>query len=128
MDEQLDGQRPRATIIQLLEDHESKLEDNPTRIKFKCSLNNYQQEDIITYNRMLEYITRDEDSDITWKFRRIISHEGPKQGSQYDLLIEWENGEITKEPLKVIAIDDPVTCAIYVRENGLLDKPVWKQF
>jgi hypothetical protein len=32
MDEQPDGQRPRATIIQLLEDHESKLEDNPTRI------------------------------------------------------------------------------------------------
>jgi hypothetical protein len=49
MDEQPDGQRPRATIIQLLEDHESKLEDNPTRIKFKCSLNNDQQEDIIMY-------------------------------------------------------------------------------
>jgi hypothetical protein len=128
MDEQPDGQRPRATSIQLLEDHESKLEDNPTRIKFKCSLNNNQQEDIITYNRMLEYITMDEDSDITWKFRQIVSHEGPKQGSQYDLLIEWENGEITKEPLQVIGTDDPVTCAIYARENGLLDKPRWKRF
>jgi hypothetical protein len=32
MDEQPDGQRPRATVIQLLKDHESKLEDNPTRI------------------------------------------------------------------------------------------------
>jgi hypothetical protein len=46
MDEQPDGQRPRARIIQLLEDHESKLEDNPTRIKFKCSLNNDQQENV----------------------------------------------------------------------------------
>jgi hypothetical protein len=43
-------------------------------------------------NRMLEYITRDEDSNITWKLRRIVSHKVPKQGSQYDLLIEWENG------------------------------------
>jgi hypothetical protein len=43
-------------------------------------------------------------------------------------LIEWENGEITKEPLKIIAADDPVSCAIYVRENGLLDKPGWKRF
>jgi hypothetical protein len=60
MDEQSDGQRPRATITQLLEDHESKLADNPTRIKFKLSLNDDQQEDIITYNKMLEYITRDE--------------------------------------------------------------------
>jgi hypothetical protein len=82
MDKQSDGQRPtRATITQLLEDHESKLEDNPTRIKFKLSLNNDQQEDIITYNKMLEYITKDKESDITWKFRRIISHEGPTQGS-----------------------------------------------
>jgi hypothetical protein len=50
------------------------------------------------------------------------------QHFQYDLLIEWENGEITKEPLKVIATDDPVTCAVYARENGLLDKTGWKQF
>jgi hypothetical protein len=89
MDKQSDGQRPRATITQLLQDHESKLEYNPTRIKFKLSLNNDQQEDIIMYNKMLEYITRDEESDITWKFRQIVSHEGPTQGSQYDLLVEW---------------------------------------
>ena len=70
---------------------------------------------------MLEYITKDEESDITWKFRRVISHEGPTQGSQYDLMIEWENGDITKKPPKVIATDDHVICAIYARENGLLD-------
>jgi hypothetical protein len=35
MDKQSDGQWPRATITQLLEDHESKLEDNPTRIKIQ---------------------------------------------------------------------------------------------
>jgi hypothetical protein len=29
MDKQSDGQKPRASIIQLLEDHESSLEDNP---------------------------------------------------------------------------------------------------
>jgi hypothetical protein len=126
MDKQSDGKRPRATITQLLEDHESKLEDNPTRIKFKLSLNNDQQEDIITYNKMLEYITKDKEFYITWIFRQIVSHEGPTQGSQYDLMIECENGEITKEPLKVIATNDPVTCAIYARENGLLDKPGWK--
>jgi hypothetical protein len=69
MDQQSDGQRPRAANTQLLEDHESKLEDNPTRIKFKLSLNNDQHEDIIMYNKMLEYITKDKESDITWKFR-----------------------------------------------------------
>jgi hypothetical protein len=113
MDKQADGQKPTATIIQLFEDHESSLEDNSTRIKFKVSLNKDQQEDIITYNKMLEYITKDKESDITWRFRLIVSHKGPTQGSQYDLLIEWENGEMTKEPLKIIAADNQVTCAIY---------------
>jgi hypothetical protein len=59
---------------------------------------------------MLEYITKDEESDIMWKFRQILSHE--VQGSQITRSIEWENGEIAKEPLKIIAADDPVTCAI----------------
>jgi hypothetical protein len=43
-------------------------------------------------------------------------------------LIECKNGEITKEPLRIIAADDPVTCAIYARENGLLDQPGRKRF
>jgi hypothetical protein len=42
-----------------------------------------------------------------------------------NVLIEWENGEITNEPLKVIAADN---CAIYAHENNLLDKPGWKRF
>jgi hypothetical protein len=118
MDKHPEGQRPRGTLVQM---HESSLEENLTRIKFRVSLNNDQQEEIITYNKMLEYITKDEEYDITWKFRCIVSHE--TQGSQHTLLIEWENGEITKEPLTIIVIDVPVTCAIYARENGLLDQP-----
>ena len=43
-------------------------------------------------------------------------------------MIEWENGEITTEPLQAIAKDDPVTFAIYARENELLNTPGWKQF
>ena len=67
---------------------------------------------------------------MVWKFQRIVSHQGPLlpnhpdyKGSTYNVMIEWENGEITSEPLQVIAKDDPVTCAIYARENGLLDTP-----
>jgi hypothetical protein len=87
MDEQSDGQKARGKIVQLIEDHESSLEDNPTRIKFRVSVNNNKAEEIIMYNKMLEYITKDEESDIMWKFQRIISHE--VQGSQITLLIQW---------------------------------------
>jgi hypothetical protein len=106
MDEQEDGQKHRGRIVEFIEDDESKVEDNPTRIKFRVSVNEDKAEEIITYNKMLEYITKDEESDIQWKFRRIVSHE--YKGSQWNLLIEWEVGEITSEPLQVIAVDDPV--------------------
>jgi hypothetical protein len=53
MDEQPDGQRARGKIAQLIEDHESSLEDNPTRIQFRVAVNNDKAEEIITYNKML---------------------------------------------------------------------------
>jgi hypothetical protein len=126
MDEKEYGQKHRGRIVELIEDHESLLEENPTRIKFRVSVNNDKAEEIITYNKMMEYITKDEDSDIMWKFKRIVFHE--KKGSQVNVLLEWENGEITSEPLKVVAADDPVTCAIYARDNDLLNQPGWKRF
>ncbi len=43
-------------------------------------------------------------------------------------MIEWENGEVTSEPLSIIVADDPATCAIYSRENNMLDLDGWKQF
>jgi hypothetical protein len=43
-------------------------------------------------------------------------------------MVEWDNGETTMEPLQIIAKDDPVTCAVYAKDNGLLDTTGWKQF
>jgi hypothetical protein len=43
-------------------------------------------------------------------------------------MIEWENGEITSEPLSILAADDPVSCALYARDNDLLDRDGWKRF
>jgi hypothetical protein len=68
-------------------------------------------------------------ADIVWSFKFIVRHQGPLictdpnyKGSKYNVLMEWENGEITEEPLAIIAADDPVTCAIYAKGKGLLDK------
>ena len=130
-----DGQQFRARIVELLEDHESKLEDNPTRIRFKVKYDTNQVEEIFTYNQILDHIMKDEESEIVWKYKRIASHQGPLSadhpdynGSIYNVMVEWENGEITAEPLKVLAADDPVSCAIYARNNNLLHLPGWKRF
>ena len=135
MDKQVDGQQFRAQSVKLIDDHKSQLENDKNRIKFLLSLDDDTREEVITYNQLLDYLAKDKDNDIVWKFQRIVSHKGPLtpnhpdyNGSIYNVMIEWENGEITSEPLQVIAKDDPVTCAIYAKENGLLDLPGWKQF
>ena len=48
--------------------------------------------------------------------------------SRINVMIEWENGEITSEPLSIIGANDPVTCANYARDNNLLDTPGWSRF
>ena len=67
-----------------------------------------------------------------YRFRAIIGHQGPLlaldrdwKGSKYNVQVEWETGEITFEPLSIIAADDPVTCASYAKENDLLALEGW---
>ena len=69
------------------------------------------------------------------KFRALIGHQGPLKptdpnwkGCKYNVLVDWETGEKTYEPLSVLAADDPVTCALYAKENDLLHIDGWKRF
>ena len=41
-------------------------------------------------------------------------------------MVGWEDGSKTYEPLSQMIADDPVTCALYAKEQGLLDKTGWK--
>ena len=68
-----------------------------------------------------------------YKFNCIKDHRGPYTssdpeylGSSYNLLIEWETGEITWEPLSNIIASDPYTCAIHAKRHNLLNTPGWK--
>jgi Reverse transcriptase (RNA-dependent DNA polymerase) len=135
MNTQPDGQQFRARIVKLIEDHDYKLENNKDRIKFLLSVNEDTSEEVITYNQLLDYLAKEDNNDIVWKFKSIILHQGPVspthpdyKGSMFNVIVEWENGETTAEPLQIIAKDDPVTCAVYAKENGLLNTPGWKQF
>ena len=42
-------------------------------------------------------------------------------------MVEWETGEITDEPLSLIAADDPVTCDEYAKKHDLLHLDSWKR-
>ena len=132
-----DGQRFRVRIVEALDKHDDKTFSDPKHIEFRVSVNEDQYEEILSYNDIVDYITKDEEleSERIWKFKRITAHEGPLKssdphykGSAWNVMIEWENGEITTEPLSIIAADDPVTCAIYARDHNLLELDGWKRF
>ena len=49
-----------------------------------------------------------------------LQHQIQIGSSKYNVQVGWETGEITFEPLSIIAADDPVTCAAYAKEHDLL--------
>jgi hypothetical protein len=136
MNEQEDGKRFHAQLIRAIEDAEAKLSTNPTRVQFTSFVNDDEFEEILSYNEVLNHIeSHDYNKEVIWKFCQIVAHEGPLKpsspswkGSTYNVMIEWEMGEVTTEPLTITAADDPVTCAIYALENDVLDLPGWRQF
>jgi hypothetical protein len=117
--------------MEFIQDHEHDLKLSDDHHKFRISINDDKYMETIMYNEIMDFIKKNEDNDdIVWRFKCIIGHEGPLihtdpnyKGSKYNVLMEWENREITKEPLAIIAADDPaVTCSINAKEKGLLDK------
>ena len=121
------GERHMAKVIDI-DDHGQTLED----IKFKLKINKDQAEEIMSYNQLMDYIQKgtdaEDDPDSLFKFRDIVAHQGPLEstdpnhkGSKYNVMVEWESGEVTYEPLTLISKDDPLTCAVYAKKHDLLD-------
>ena len=119
-----DGQRFRAQIVGIIEDFERERDSNSDLVKFKCLVGDEKYEDIVSYNEMVELIeeqVRNEDG--TWRFRQIKGHTKPRRRSDKPkILIEWESGEVTLEPVYNIAIKDRWIVAEYARDNGLIDE------
>ena len=88
----------------------------------------------MSYVQILDHLDHQEQQEDLYKFRAITGHQGPLlpqdenyKGSKYNVMVEWETGEITDEPLSLIAADDPVTCAEYAKKHDLLHLDGWKR-
>eukprot|EP00980_Cylindrotheca_fusiformis_P001082 scaffold304_cov98-Cylindrotheca_fusiformis.AAC.2 len=139
MNEEDDGTRQRARIVEILDEHDASVQRHPERQKFRCLIGENEFEDILTYAEVMHHIevhnSEDDGGEILWRYKRISGHEGPLdknhpswKGDRYNVRVDWENGEVTYEPLRNIAADDPVTCAIYAQDNNLLETDGWKRF
>ena len=135
------GERHRAKVtrqvVEIIDQDNGQRVEN---IKFIIDIGNGKVEELISYNQLLEHLENAQDHDMgmaqeLYRFIAIIGHQGPLlasdpdwKGSKYNVQVEWETGEITFEPLSIIAADDPVTCAAYAKENDLLALEGWRRF
>ncbi|CAJ1950919.1 unnamed protein product [Cylindrotheca closterium] len=104
-----EGYVHRAKIVDLIDQHKEKTTSQPEHIQFRVSVNDDEYEDVMAYNEILERLEADQENPTVWKFKQIAGHQGPLHpshpsymGSKYNVTMEWENGEITPEPLSVI--------------------------
>jgi hypothetical protein len=116
------------------------MENGKEKHEFLVSLPDGKAEEILTYHELIsligdQYDDHHSNPDKLWTFKGIIGHEGPLsprdsnyKGSSFNVLVQWEDGSVTSEPLDIFAKDDPVTCADYAKKNNLLDTPGWKRF
>jgi hypothetical protein len=139
------GNRYRAWIARKIIDvspENEPLEDpSYSNVRFILAIDDKTTDEIIGYNEVIDQYNReiedefDDNGEKLWKFRSIRGHQGPLKkgdinykGSTWNVQVEWETGEITYEPLNQMAKDDPITCAIYARDNDLLNTEGWRQF
>ena len=135
------GERLRAKVTRkVVEDIEKADGERVQKLSYILGIGNGKVEELISYNQLVDHLeaAANEDNEINddlFKFRALIGHQGPLKptdpnwkGCKFNVLVEWETGEKTYEPLSILAADDPVTCATYAKENDLLHIEGWKRF
>ena len=130
-----DGQKVRAEVINKLNDMDST---NHQNIKFILKLGDGEVEELISYVELSDAISElidDEEAnpDCPFIYKGIVGHKGPLhakdneyKGSKFNVKVQWEDGSVTWEPLSIMAKDDPITCAVYAKDNNLLETDGWK--
>ena len=132
-----DGQTFRAKVGKKINDKDA---DNHQKIKFLIQVGDEERgyEEIMAYNELSDLIERQHEAEVNgelqaWAFKGIAGHQGPLKvgnplykGSSYNVLVQWEDGSQTYEPLTIMIKDDPITCARYAVDNGLLETAGWK--
>jgi hypothetical protein len=105
IDLQEDGQQKADDpIVRAMEDDDGETADNPTRTALLCSITDEKSEEIMD-TEIPSYIESDE----------------LEETSALNVMTELENGEITCESVAIIAATDPITCAIYAKDDDLLE-------
>jgi Reverse transcriptase (RNA-dependent DNA polymerase) len=127
----------RARIVRKIEERDA---DNRRKaLKFLVEIGDNEYDEIMTYNDLIDIVEKRNEAELngeaeTHAYREFVGFQGPLKasdprynGSSWNLLVHWEDGSQTWEPLKILIADDPVSVAAYGKSVGLLDQPGWKR-
>jgi hypothetical protein len=128
----------RYEIVRLLK-KESEATKEKTKYLIESKNGTQTTEEVMDYNELCDIVEaqmaamENGEDDGLLTFKSILAHQGPLsvrnplyKGSAWNILIEWDQGEPTWEPLNLIAKCDPVSVSLYGEANGLLNKKGWK--
>ena len=129
------GERHRAKVtrqvVEIIDQDNGQRIEN---INFILDIGNGKVEELISYNQLLEHLENAQDHDMgldqeLYRFRAIIGHQGPLlasdpdwKGSKYSVQVERKTGEITFEPLSIIAKNDLLALEGWCRFRSLAKK------
>ena len=80
----------------------------------------------MTYDDVIDLIESSDISSPAEGFECLRGHR--RQAGAWQVEVTWLDGSRTWELLSIIAVDDPVSCARYAKENDLLNTQGWKRF
>jgi hypothetical protein len=137
LEEEEDGQCMHTTIVKIIIEIDEMT--NKEIIKFLVEVPDGKMNQLRDYHDLLDKINSqhsiDEDGNTVWKFLKFEAHSGPLtikdpgyNWSSYNILVRWEDGSCTYEPLTIMAKDSPEMCAQYAIDHNLLNTDGWKEF
>jgi len=107
------GERFRAKIVKKIVSLEEGLKEHPERVQFLVTYEgNNRLDEIVAYNQVLDALEADilDPNDQMWAFKDIVAHKGlltsnnpSYKGSRFNMLVAWEDGSQTYQPLKTMA-------------------------
>ena len=132
-----DGQKVRAEVVRKINDMNAQ---NHKDIMMLLKLGDDDAEELMSYTElcdkldsmMREDAEREENGEAFYFFQDIIAHDGPLtsgsknwKGSKWNVMVRWDDGSETWEPLNIMIAQDPITCAGYAKKHDLVEVPGW---
>jgi hypothetical protein len=123
-----DGEQKRAIIesVEFLQDRTS--DQMEPLLRFKARAGEDRFEEILTYNRMLQWCDQDKDKGDFFRLLSIKGHRKcPEAAGGYQVNVLWASGLADWRDINSIWEGDPVTLSLYAKLNGLLDTDGWRR-